>query len=81
MLFLNVIFFSIILLFSSINAMEDRLPGDIIRQVAKLALHDPSWTDIEKAFALQSMARVNKRWLQAIAGLKILDFPYLPIKS
>jgi hypothetical protein len=75
MLFRNLIFLSITLLFPGIKAM-DPLPGDMIRVIAKKVIKSQDFTDLEKAFALQSMAGVNKRWFQAMAGLKTQDFPY-----
>lgn len=83
MLFLNVTFLSISLLFLGIHAMErpmeSHLPADLIREVAKSGARAHDWTDSEKAFTLQSMARVNKRWLKAMGGLKSHDFPYLSL--
>ena len=67
-----MIFFSICLLFLGIHAMgrltESQLPADLIREVAK------SGARAEKPFTLQSMARVNKRWLKAMGGLEIARF-------
>jgi len=55
---------------------QPRLPGEIIRTIARLSLQSHNWTDLEKFFLIQTMDRVNTQWRTAVSLLSDDHFPY-----
>ncbi len=62
---------------SMLPAMEQpQLPGELIREIARLSLQSDNWTDLEKRFLLQTMEEVTTQWREAISLLPRNHFPY-----
>jgi len=68
-----IVFFSA----QTLPAMEQpQLPGELIREIARVSLQSNNWTDLEKLFLLQTMKEVNTRWRVAASLLPRGHFPY-----
>ena len=74
MLFFNVIFLSVLLLFSSVQAMNHDMPPDVIREIVK-AVDRADWSGAERVIALKTMGLLNTHWARVLSAHPLLNKP------
>ena len=77
---LRTITITLFLFSMNLKAMEN-LPAEIICTIAQSIIGARNWREQTQAFALQSLACVNRHFNASLCSLTKKDFPYLSFQA